>query len=126
MIVFIETFRRDIDCILYFKKSFIFREFWDPTTVIICPVFPRSHKAGNVGLDGIVHSIYLFTAYLLNTSLFQALLCVRAVGRVEMNWDCCLDCRMCHLTPHQRAQVVRIKPLSNGHKGKCLLMKWLI
>lgn len=80
IILFIETLRRDIDCILHFKKSFIFREFRDSTTVIICPVFPRFHKAGNVSLDGTVQFIYLFTEYLLNASLLQALLSVRLVG----------------------------------------------
>lgn len=87
IILFIETLRRDIDCILHFKKSFIFREFRDSTTVIICLVLPRSHKAVNVRLDGIVQFIYLFTAYLLNASLFQGLLHVRVVGRVEMESD---------------------------------------
>lgn len=87
IILFVETLRRDIDCILHFKKSFIFREFRDSTTVIICPVLPRAHKARNVRLDGIVQFIYSFTAHLLNVSLFQALLHVTVVRRVEMESD---------------------------------------
>lgn len=91
IILFIETLRRNIDCILHFKKSFIFREIRDSTTVIICPVFPRSHTAGNVGLAGMVQFIQLFTAYSLKASLFQALLHDGVVGRVEMHSDRCLD-----------------------------------
>lgn len=87
IILFIQTLKRDIDYILHFKYSFIFSEFRDSTTVIICLVLPRSHKAGNVRLDGIVQFIYLFTAHLLNASLFQALLHVRIVGRVEIESD---------------------------------------
>lgn len=86
IILFIETLRRDVDCILHFKKSFIFRAFKDSTTVIICLVFPRSHRAGHVEPDGMVQFIYLFSAYSLNASLFQALLSVRLVGRVGMDW----------------------------------------
>lgn len=53
--------------------------------MIICPVFPRFQRAGHVKLDGIVQFIYLFSAYLLNASLFQALLSVRLVGRVGLD-----------------------------------------
>lgn len=55
------------------------------------------------GLDDIVQFIYLFTAHLLNASLFQALLHVRVVRRVEIQSDGCLACKMCYLSLHQKS-----------------------